>query len=387
LIGRGVAGRRLSAAFLWLPPSSHKSCELMEARARAGWARGRVPIFRKIHLYAFLPKTTHGHTNGKPTWPVFSDLAEFEPSCRPAPTLEPRAYYACIYIHIYMRATRNVRLPWSAAQKAHRPAGRSRESRRGQGLGGLPCTYPVPTLYLPYTCPAPTLEPPWVARGRRQGPWPGIYGSRGVRRHSGTGWRPGETHVHVDGWPTHRRGTGSQVGQMLRCWKRKKKRSKKRTRCQARPKGRMNKSIVGPNPSRAIHPSLVTSHARPPYAYAYAPTLYLPYTSCLPCTYPVPTLHPALYLYLTVTVTVTVTLTRSPATTRPRGLPCTYPTALRNSLAYPTPMPTLYLPYTYPIPTLYLPYTYPIPTLYLPCTCPTLAARLPCTYPRVVGGL
>ena len=237
------------------------------------------------------------------TWPNSSLPAG------PAPTLEPRAYYAYIYIYIYTYiCAPHVTCAYPGALPK-KPTGRP-AARENRAAGRAWGAYPVPTLYLPCTYPAPTLEPPWVARGRRQGPWPGIYGSRGVRRHSGTGWRPGETHVHVDGWPTHRRGTGSQVGQMLRCWKRKKKRSKKRTRCQARPKGRMNKSIVGPNPSRAIHPSLVASHARPPYAYAHAPTLYLPYTYPTPHAYPVPTLHPALYLYLTVTVTVTVTLTR-----------------------------------------------------------------------------
>jgi hypothetical protein len=60
---------------------------------RQNWARGRIPIFRKIHLYGKSAKSTHGHTNGKPNQPVFSHLAFFLPLPRrrayPVPTLEP----------------------------------------------------------------------------------------------------------------------------------------------------------------------------------------------------------------------------------------------------------------------------------------------------------
>ena len=59
------------------------------------WARGRIPIFRKIDLCGKLAKSTHGHTNGKPNLPVFSDLVFFFfpppqrlPWTYPAPTLQ-----------------------------------------------------------------------------------------------------------------------------------------------------------------------------------------------------------------------------------------------------------------------------------------------------------
>jgi len=49
----------------------------MEGVGRQNWARGRIPIFRKIHLYAFSVKSTHGHTKKKPTQPFFRNLAFF----------------------------------------------------------------------------------------------------------------------------------------------------------------------------------------------------------------------------------------------------------------------------------------------------------------------
>ena len=39
----------------------------MEGVGRQNWARGRIPIFRKIHLYGKTAKSTHGHTKKKPT--------------------------------------------------------------------------------------------------------------------------------------------------------------------------------------------------------------------------------------------------------------------------------------------------------------------------------
>jgi hypothetical protein len=67
----------LSGCFLCFPPSSRRSCDQMDGVGRQNWVRGRIPIFRKIHLYGKSAKSTHGHTNAKPTWPVFSHLAIF----------------------------------------------------------------------------------------------------------------------------------------------------------------------------------------------------------------------------------------------------------------------------------------------------------------------
>ena len=50
----------------------------MEGVGRQNWARGRIPIFRKIHLYGKSVKSTHGHTKKKPTQPFFRDLAVFQ---------------------------------------------------------------------------------------------------------------------------------------------------------------------------------------------------------------------------------------------------------------------------------------------------------------------
>lgn len=72
----------------------------MEGVGRQNWARGRIPIFRKIHLYGKSAKSTHGHTKKKPTQPFFRDLALFRaaPPTRhqgaypTATTLEPLPY-------------------------------------------------------------------------------------------------------------------------------------------------------------------------------------------------------------------------------------------------------------------------------------------------------
>jgi hypothetical protein len=67
----------------------------MEGVGRQNWARGPIPIFRKIHLYGKSAKSTHGHTNEKPTWPGFSDLALFRlprlPRTYPGASLHQRA--------------------------------------------------------------------------------------------------------------------------------------------------------------------------------------------------------------------------------------------------------------------------------------------------------
>jgi hypothetical protein len=82
----------------------------MEGVGRQNWARGRIPIFRKIHLYGKSAKSTHGHTKKKPTQPFFSDLAVFRLPRLPytrGPTLEPptlrRGTYPAgqVHIHIY----------------------------------------------------------------------------------------------------------------------------------------------------------------------------------------------------------------------------------------------------------------------------------------------
>ena len=92
----------------------------MEGVGRQNWARGRIPIFRKIHLYAFLVKSTHGHTKKKTDPAVFSELGLF----RAAP---PKS------------------LPW---------------------------TYPGPTLERGGTYPGPTLERPLPYKGAQPGAAP-----------------------------------------------------------------------------------------------------------------------------------------------------------------------------------------------------------------------
>jgi hypothetical protein len=81
----------------------------MEGVGRQNWARGRIPIFRKIHLYGKSAKSTHGHTKKKPTQPFFSDLAVFRLPRLPytrGPTLEPptlrRGTYPAGQVHIYI---------------------------------------------------------------------------------------------------------------------------------------------------------------------------------------------------------------------------------------------------------------------------------------------
>ena len=77
LIGRGSPVVALSGFFLCLSLSSRRSSDRMEGVGCQNWARGRIPIFRKINLYGKMTKSTHGHTKKKPTQPVFSDLALF----------------------------------------------------------------------------------------------------------------------------------------------------------------------------------------------------------------------------------------------------------------------------------------------------------------------
>ena len=99
----------------------------MEGVGRQNWARGRIPIFRKIHLYAFLVKSTHGHTKKKPTQPFFRNLAFFglpRQRAYPGPTLD---------------------LPW---------------------------TYPGPTLERGGTYPVATLERPLPYKGAQPGAAP-----------------------------------------------------------------------------------------------------------------------------------------------------------------------------------------------------------------------
>jgi hypothetical protein len=80
----------------------------MEGVGRQNWARGRIPIFRKIHLYGKSAKSTHGHTKKKPTQPLFRDLAFFRatPPTRhqgayPTATLEPLPYIYTTYIYTH----------------------------------------------------------------------------------------------------------------------------------------------------------------------------------------------------------------------------------------------------------------------------------------------
>ena len=77
LIGPGSPVAALSGFFLCLSLSSRRSCGQMEGVGRQNWARGRIPIFRKIHLYGKSAKSTHGHTRKKPTQLFPSDLAFF----------------------------------------------------------------------------------------------------------------------------------------------------------------------------------------------------------------------------------------------------------------------------------------------------------------------
>src|SRR6202000_1845476 len=89
LIGRGSPVVALSGFFLWLSLSSRRSSDQMEGGGRQNWARGRIPIFRKIRLYGKSAKSTHGHTKRKPTQPFFPDLAFFR---LPRPARHRRGY-------------------------------------------------------------------------------------------------------------------------------------------------------------------------------------------------------------------------------------------------------------------------------------------------------
>ena len=60
----------------------------MEGVGRQNWARGRIPIFRKIHLYAFLVKSTHGHKKKKTDPAIFSELGHFRAAAPNGPTLD-----------------------------------------------------------------------------------------------------------------------------------------------------------------------------------------------------------------------------------------------------------------------------------------------------------
>ncbi len=138
MIGRGSPASALSGFFLWLSLSSRRSCDQMEGVGRQNWARGHIPIFRKIHLYAFLVKSTHGHTKKKPTQPFFRNLAFFGlPLQRayPGPTLD---------------------LPWSAGDLPW--------------SGHCPIKAPNPGLARENTYPGATLDLPWsrcLIRGAR----------------------------------------------------------------------------------------------------------------------------------------------------------------------------------------------------------------------------
>jgi hypothetical protein len=109
----------------------------MEGVGRQNWARGRIPIFRKIHLYAFLVKSTHGHTKKKPTQPFFRNLAFFglpRQRAYPGPTLD---------------------LPWSAEGPTLERPLPYKGAQPGAG----------PRKHLPWTYPGPTLEPlPYAGR-------------------------------------------------------------------------------------------------------------------------------------------------------------------------------------------------------------------------------
>lgn len=78
------AGRRLSAASFGFSPSSRRPSDQMGGVGRQLWARGPIPIFRKIHLYGKSVKSTHGHTKKNQTSQIFQTW----PFSRKTPTLE-----------------------------------------------------------------------------------------------------------------------------------------------------------------------------------------------------------------------------------------------------------------------------------------------------------
>ena len=69
--GWNLAGRRPFGLFPSFSLSSRRPCDPMGGLGRQPWARGPIPIFRKIHLYGKSKKSTHGHTKKKPTQPFF----------------------------------------------------------------------------------------------------------------------------------------------------------------------------------------------------------------------------------------------------------------------------------------------------------------------------
>lgn len=109
----------------------------MEGVGRQNWARGRIPIFRKIHLYAFLVKSTHGHTKKKPTQPFLRNLAFFG---------LPRQ-------RAYPGATLD--LPYSTGGPTLERPLPDKGAQPGAG----------PRKHLPWSYPRPTLEPlPYTGR-------------------------------------------------------------------------------------------------------------------------------------------------------------------------------------------------------------------------------
>ncbi len=92
----------------------------MEGVGRQNWARGRIPIFRKIRLYGKSAKSTHGHTKKKPTPAFFSGLGLFSaaPPCT-APERLPYSYPAAAALYNLHRCRANW-LPY--ASLTYRPS-------------------------------------------------------------------------------------------------------------------------------------------------------------------------------------------------------------------------------------------------------------------------
>ena len=62
------------------PPSSHRLADHQDGMWRQDWVRVPILIFRKIHLYANLTKTTHDHQTTKPIFAFLSDLVKIGPT-------------------------------------------------------------------------------------------------------------------------------------------------------------------------------------------------------------------------------------------------------------------------------------------------------------------
>lgn len=58
---------------LFCPPSHSPSGQFCGV-GRQNWVRGRIPIFRKIHLYGKSAKSTHGHQTARPISTFFFRL-------------------------------------------------------------------------------------------------------------------------------------------------------------------------------------------------------------------------------------------------------------------------------------------------------------------------